>query len=219
MTVREHFDNDLQGLVLSVMRLGSYVEEALRRALSALNDQDVPHAERILSEDERINKLQLEIEDCCVGLIAREQPVARDLREIMTTIKVASNLERAGDLAVHLAKATKRLAGKPYNASFQEIRKMGEIGIGMVHDGVDAFAGRDGAKAREVARRDDSIDSIHDALIQELLARMHENEEQIEMSTSMLFISRFLERLGDHIVNICEWVVYGTEGIHVDLNS
>jgi phosphate transport system protein len=219
MTVREHFEKDLEGLALSVMKLGSYVEEALRQSLTALSKQDVPRAEKILSGDEKINKLQLEIEDCCVGLIAREQPVARDLREIMTTIKVASNLERAGDLAVHLAKATKRLAGKPFIGPFQDIRRMAEIGIGMVHDAVDAFADRDGGKAREVAGRDDRIDSIHDALIQELLATMHENEEQIEMSTSLLFISRFLERLGDHVVNICEWVVYGAEGIHEDLNS
>jgi len=139
MTIRDHFDQDLKGLVLSVMQLGSRVEEALRRALTALSEQDVPQAEKILAEDIKINKLQLEIEDCCVGLIAREQPVARDLREIMTTIKVASNLERAGDLAVHLAKATKRLAGKPYIGSFQDIHKMAEIGIGMVHDAVDAF--------------------------------------------------------------------------------
>jgi len=219
MTVREHFERDLRGLTLSVMELGSHVEEALRRALAALSDQDVPQAERILAEDVKINKLQLEIEDRCVGLIAREQPVARDLREIMTTVKVASNLERIGDLAVHLAKATKRLAGKPYIGSFQDICKMAEIGIGMVHDAVDAFAGQDGAKAREVARRDDQIDSIHDALIQELLASMHKDEQQIEMSTSLLFVSRFLERLGDHVVNICEWVVYGAEGSHVDLNS
>jgi len=219
MTVREHFEKDLKDLILNVMKLGSFVEEALRKSLAALSEQDVPEAEKILSEDVRINKLQLEIEDCCVCLIAREQPVARDLREIMTTIKVASNLERAGDLAVHLAKATKRLAGKPYIGSFQDIHKMAEIGIGMVHDAVDAFATQDGEKAREVADRDDWIDSIHDALIQELLATMHENEEQIEMSTSLLFISRFLERLGDHVVNICEWVVYGAEGTHVDLNS
>jgi phosphate transport system protein len=84
---------------------------------------------------------------------------------------------------------------------------------------VDAFATQDSDRAREVAGRDDQIDSIHDALIQELLATMHESEEQIEMSTSLLFISRFLERLGDHVVNICEWVVYGTEGTHEDLNS
>jgi phosphate transport system protein len=219
MTVREHFERDLKGLVLSVMKLGGYVEEALRRALAALSEQDVPQAERILSEHNKINKLQLEIEDCCVSLIAREQPVARDLREIMTTIKVASNLENAGDLAVHLAKATKRLASRPYIGSFKDIHKMAEIGIGMVRDAVDAFASQDGAKAREVACRDDQMDSIHEALILELLASMHKDEEQIEMSTSLLFISRFLERLGDHVVNICEWVVYAAEGTHVDLNS
>jgi len=219
MTVREHFERDLKGLVLNVMKLGSYVEEALRSALKALSKQDVLQAEKILTEDVKINRLQLAIEDCCVGLIAREQPVARNLREIMTTIKVASNLERAGDLAVHLAKATKRLAGSPYIGSFQDIHKMAEIGIGMVRGAVDAFATQDSAKAREVAGRDDRIDSIHDALIQQLLATMHENEKQIEMATSLLFVSRFLERLGDHVVNICEWVVYGAEGVHEDLNS
>jgi phosphate transport system protein len=219
MRVREHFEKDLEELVFNVMKLASYVEEALKSSLAALSEQDVPRAEKILSDDARINKLQLEIEDCCVSLIAREQPVAGDLRELMTTIKVVSNLERAGDLAVHLAKATKRLAGSPYIGSFQDIHKMAEIGIGMIHDAVEAFANRDGAKAREVAGRDDRIDSIHDALIQELLATMHKNEEQIEMSTSLLFVSRILERLGDHVVNICEWVVYAAEGAHVDLNS
>lgn len=219
MKVREHFEKDLKDLVLNVLKLASYVEEALRSSLAALSEQDVSQADKILSEDARINKLQLEIEDSCVGLIAREQPVAGDLREIMTTIKVVSNLERAGDLAVHLAKATKRLAGRPYIGSFQDIHKMAEIGIGMIHDAVEAFADRDGVKAREVAGRDDRIDSIHNALIQELLATMHKNEEQIEMSTSLLFVSRFLERLGDHVVNICEWVVYAAEGAHVDLNS
>jgi phosphate transport system protein len=219
VTVREHFDRDLKGLTLSVVQLGSYVEEALWKALAALSEQNVPQAELVLSEDARINDLQLEVEDCCVGLIAREQPVARDLREIMTAIKVASNLERVGDLAVHLAKATKRLAGKQYLDSFKEIHKMAEIGIGMVHDALDAFTAQDGIRAREVAGRDDQIDRIHDALIQELLATMHKDDEQIEMSTSLLFISRFLERLGDHVVNICEWVVYGSEGTHVDLNS
>ncbi len=108
MPVREHFERDLKGQVFSVMKLSSCVEEALRKALAALSEEDVPQAEKILSEDIKINKMQLEIEDCCVGLITREQPVARDLRKIMTTIKVASNLERAGDLAVHLTKATKR---------------------------------------------------------------------------------------------------------------
>jgi phosphate transport system protein len=96
---------------------------------------------------------------------------------------------------------------------------MGEQGAGMVHAAVDAFMSQDGVRAREVAQLDDNIDGMHDALIEELLRTMHENDKQIEMATSLLFVSRFLERLGDHVVNICEWIVYGAEGTHVELNK
>jgi phosphate transport system protein len=131
---------------------------------------------------------------------------------------VVSNLERIGDHAVHLAKATKRLAGHPYHSSIQKIKMMAEIGIQMVHDGVDAYVNQDSAKARAVAQEDDRIDDIHDALIEELLDAMRQSDQPVEMSTSLLFLSRFLERLGDHMVNICEWIVYGVEGKHVELN-
>jgi phosphate transport system protein len=219
MTVREHFDECLKELSLNVLKLGTYVEGALKKALTALIEQDVKTADEIMAEDEIINKMQLEIEDTCVGMIAREQPVARDLREIMTTIKVVSNLERIGDHAVHLAKATKRLAGQPYHSSIHKIKTMADTGIQMVHDGVDAYVNEDSAKARAVAKSDDKIDEIHDALIEELLDAMRHSDQPVEISTSLLFLSRFLERLGDHMVNICEWIVYGVEGKHVELNQ
>ncbi len=219
MIVREHFEECLKELSLKVLKLGTYVEGALKKSLNALMEQDVKAADEIMVEDEVINRMQLEIEDECVGMIAREQPVAGDLREIMTTIKVVSNLERIGDHAVHLAKATKRLAGQPYHNSIQKIKKMAEIGIQMVHDGVDAYVRKDNEKARAVAKADDGIDEIHDALITELLDAMRERKQPVEMSTSLLFVSRFMERLGDHMASICEWIVYGIEGEHVELNQ
>ena len=203
---------------MSVLRLGTYVEGALKKSLASLLAQDIKAAEEIIADDVTINKMQLDIEDECVGIIAREQPVAGDLRGIMTTIKVVSNLERVGDHAVHLAQATKRLAGQPYHESIHKIKTMAEIGIRMVHDGIDAFVNKDSEKAREVAKTDDRIDAIHDELIQELLDAMRKSDERVEMKTSLLFISRFLERLGDHMVNICEWIVYGVEGKHEELD-
>ncbi|MBN1838019.1 MAG: phosphate signaling complex protein PhoU [Spirochaetales bacterium] len=219
MPAREHYRQCLQEMYFNVLKLGTQVEAAVREALTGFLAQDVSVAEKILAGDEDINELQLSIEDQCVALIAREQPVARDLREIMTSIKVASNLERIGDHAVHLAKATKRLAGTPYHGTVATIREMGEQGAAMVHAALDAFMSQDGGKAREVAALDDGIDAMHDALIEELLRTMHESDEQVEMATSLLFVSRFLERLGDHVVNICEWIVYGAEGTHVELNG
>jgi phosphate transport system protein len=217
MTVREHFEECLKDALLCVLKLGTYVEGALKKALTALMEQDVETAEEIIAEDDIINQMQLQIEDQCIAMIAREQPVASDLREIMTTLKVVSNLERIGDHAVHLAKATKRHAGQPYHNSIQKIKKMAELGIQMVHDGVDACVTKDSAKARIVAKRDDEIDELHDSLVLELLEAMRAGD-RVEMATSLLFISRFLERLGDHMVNICEWVVYGAEGQHVELH-
>lgn len=218
MTVRQHYQECLHEMYQAVLELGRRVEQAVRSGLQAFLAQDTTVAERILAGDEAINRMQLAIEDRCVTLIAREQPVARDLREIITSIKVTSNLERIGDHAVHLAKATIRLAGRPYHASIGQIRTMGEQALQMVTGALAAFMNQDADAARAVARQDDLIDGIHDRLIEELIRTMHESEEQIEMSTSLLFISRFLERLGDHVVNICEWVVYGAEGTHVELN-
>jgi phosphate transport system protein len=218
MIIRKHFEECLKELSLSVLRLGTYVEGALKKALTSLMAQDVKTAEEIIADDETINKMQLDIEDECVGIIAREQPVAGDLRGIMTTIKVVSNLERVGDHAVHLAQATKRLAGRQYHDSIYKIKTMAEIGIQMIHDAMDAYISKDSAMARAVAKTDDRIDEIHEALIHELMDAMRQSDRPVEMETSLLFISRFLERLGDHMVNICEWIVYGIEGTHVELN-
>jgi phosphate transport system protein len=217
MAAREHFDESLKDVSLCVLRIGTYVEGALKKALTALLEQDVETADEIIAEDEVINQMHMSLEDTCIEMIAREQPVARDLREIMKTVKVASNLERIGDHAVHLAKATKRMAGQPYHSSIERIKKMAEIGIQMVHDGVDACVRKDSVKARLVAKRDDELDELHNSLVLELLDAMRSGD-RVEMATSLIFLSRFMERLGDHMVNICEWIVYGVEGNHVELH-
>ena len=218
MPTRIKFDESLRELYLTVVKMGSYVESALRKAMTAFTNQDIALADQIMQEDDEINTLHLSIEDQCISLIAREQPVARDLREIMTSTKVASNLERIGDHAVHLAKITKRLAGKKYTRRIDDFQNMADVGINMLHEAVDAYMEQDSARAREVSKSDDEIDEIHDNLIQSLLKEMNNNEIEAGELSSFLFLGRFLERLGDHVVSICEWVVYGKDGDHVELN-
>jgi len=218
MPTRIKFDESLKELYLTVVKMGSYVESALRKAMNAFVNQDSVLADQIINEDEEINSLHLSIEDQCISLIAREQPVAHDLREIMTSTKVASNLERIGDHAVHLAKITKRLADRKYTRQIDDFQKMADVGITMLHNAVDVYLNQDSSRAREVSKDDDTIDDIHARLIMSLLQEMNKDEIDPEELTSFLFLGRFLERLGDHVVSICEWVVYGADGAHVELN-
>jgi phosphate transport system protein len=163
--------------------------------------------------------MQLAIEDQCVTIIASQQPVARDLRKIMTSIKVVSNVERIGDHALHLGKITKRMVGHAYHSYVATMKSMAETGIAMLHDAMTAYVACDGAKARDVARRDDEIDAMRDILLKEILTNLHQDEKQIDDAVSLIFTARFLERLGDHVVNVCEWIVYAADGVHVELNT
>ncbi len=217
MTVRAHFEESLRKLHGGIVELGTYVEGAMRKALVALMRQDTALAEEILSEDPEISRRQLAIEDQCVTLIATEQPVAGDLRSLMASMKVVSNLERIGDHAVHLAEVTIRHAGQKYLSQIAHIERMAELGIRMLHDSMTALLRVDAAGARSVATLDTEIDAIHDLLVKELLDSMYADRENIRQAISLLFVGRFLERLGDHVGSMCEWIVYGIEGQHVKL--
>jgi phosphate transport system protein len=217
MTVRTHYEENLKKLNQGIVELGTWVEGAVRKALTALLRQDTDLAEGILREDPEISRRQLEMEDQVITLIATEQPVARDLRELMGAMKLASNLERIGDHAVHLAEATLRHAGQSYLPEIKDLEQMAGIGIEMLHNAVTAFIQRDPAGARAVAARDDEIDVIHDAVVKKLLQTMQSDPTSINQAITLLTLTRFLERLGDHVASICEWIVYGIEGRHEKL--
>lgn len=219
MPVRIHFNEALEELGQDIVRMSTIVEEAINKSVNAFENKDVKTAEMIIQNDRDINNLQLSIEDKCTVLLATEQPVASDLRHIIVVIKLAGNLERIGDHAVHLAKTTIRLAGQSYIDKVTGlIPKMADIGLTMVREAVNAFVEKDIEKAKQAAKLDERIDELHTEVFNILINSMKEDREKIEQATDLMFINRFMERLGDHVASMCEWVVFSLTGEHIELN-
>jgi phosphate transport system protein len=218
MTTRLHFHKALQELHQDILKMGTMVEEALKKALTAFISLRIDLANQIIIEDEEINRMELTIEDKCTFLISTEQPVATDLREILTCLKIGSHLERIGDHAVHLAKSVIRIHPEPNIISKDLFKQMGDNAIDMLHEALSAFIKKNPEKAKNIAKRDDEIDALHFMIIKDLVASMHKKKDYIEQGNSLIFASRFLERVGDHATNICECVVFSSNGKHVELN-
>lgn len=218
MTPRQHFSESLKLLNQELLKMGTLVEEAIRKAVTCLIDQDLDLAKKVIEEDEAVNQMEIDIEDRCTILIATEQPVAGDLRHIITALKIVTQLERMGDHAVHIAKAAIRLSEEIYMKPLIDIPRMSEIVIKMIHDVLTAFINSDAELATEVAKKDASIDKLHHQVMTEIWSYIKADPSYVKQSTNFLFISRFLERLGDHVTNISEWIVYNNTGKHVELN-
>jgi phosphate transport system protein len=220
MPTRQHFRDALQEVHEEILRMGALVEEALQKALQAFEEKDIIAAEKIIAKDDEIDSAQLLIEDRCTVLLATEQPVASDLRHLITAIKIVVNLERIGDHAVHLSKTTIRLANDPYIQPIRDmIRPMADLGIEMVRDVLTALSEHSADRAKEVASRDDEIDKMHTELFNSFINFMKDNPDYALQTTDLLFLIRFLERLGDHVTHICEWIVFQETGKHMELNK
>ncbi len=216
---RNHFDNELQELIKDMIKMSSIVEEALSDSINALKKQDIELADKVIALDDLVDSMELEIEDKCLKLIALQQPIAKDLRIIATALKIISDLERIADHAVDIAKITKRLSGEKYIKELIDLPRMAYIVTGMVKDSIDAYVRQDVEKAREVSKRDDEVDGLHSQIFRELLLLMMEDPRKINQSTYFLFISQSIERIADHVTNVCEWIIYAVTGEHVDLNE
>lgn len=217
--MRIQFNEELGRLHHDILAMGSRVEEDLRKALLALKTGDIALANEVKASDQLVNAMQLKIEDQAAMLIATQQPVARDLRELVTIFKITDNLERIGDHAVHLAKTAKRLSDDPYPRPLDRLERMAAVDIAMVHDAVAAYMNQDEALARKAAAMDDEVDAEHKAFIQEVLAYLTENPGKAQQATKLIATSSFLERLGDHVTNLCEAVVFMVTGAHTELNE
>ena len=219
MNTRIGFLEELNRLRHDILAMAMRVEEDLGKALSALRNNDTEMAKEVKAGDTVVNALQIKIEDEAAIVIATQQPVARDLRELVTIFKLTSNLERAGDHTVHLAKAAIKLADKPPFRAMEHLERMAETGQQMIRSAIDAFLAQDAEGARRVAALDDKIDQEHKALIEEVLHLMKEQPKLIKDAIRLFNTSGHLERLGDHITNICEGIIYMVEGIHEELNQ
>ncbi|MGO8693150.1 MAG: phosphate signaling complex protein PhoU [Rectinemataceae bacterium] len=219
MPERTQFANEQARVDHDILVMGTRVEEAVGKALQALRARDVDLARLVKAEDEAIDELRDGIDDQVTAIIATQQPVAKDLRELVTVLKVTDNLERAADYAVHLAKAVKKFVAEPPFRQIERLERMAELGASMVRGAVNAYLQRDVAEARRVAAIDAEIDGEHKALQREALELMRERPEQVERAAKLLTTSGYLERLGDHMTTICEAAVFVVESRHVDLNE
>jgi phosphate transport system protein len=217
--IRVIFSEEQDRLRHEILAMSSLVDENLGKALAALRNNDADLAREVKAGDTAINNMQLKIEDEAAVLIATQQPVATDLRELVTIFKLTGNLERAGDHAVHLARTVIKLSGKASFRAMEHLEKMAETGQEMIRSAVAAFLAKDADAARKAAALDDHIDGEHKMLIAEMLKLMKKRPELLKKSIRIIQTSADLERLGDHITNICEAIVYMTESRHEELNE
>jgi phosphate transport system protein len=216
---RKGFDYELQELHNDLLRMGSIVEKQIYLCIEALIKQDSELADTIINNDDLVDDLQREIEDKCIKLIATEQPLATDLRTIFTTTKIVTDLERMADHAVDIAKIAKRLKNEKYIKELIDIPKMANIVREMIKESLDAYVDADVDKAYFVCKKDDSVDSIYKNVLNEMIPLMTKDQTVINQATQFLFICKYLERVADHVTNICEWTIYLVTGEQKDLNE
>jgi phosphate transport system protein len=206
------FDAELTHLKEMLLREGGMVEAAVREATRSLTERDSSAAQKIIEEDPVINALENEIDEECIRLLALRQPKATDLRLITTTMKINTDLERMGDLAVDIAERAQELNGEPPIKPYIDIPRMAEMAQGMVKDALDAFVRGDAALARAVIDRDDAVDALTVQIFNELMIFMVRDPEIIPRAARITYVAKYLERLADHATNIVEMVIFLVEG-------
>lgn len=216
---RTSFDTGLKQLHNDLVKMSSIVEKQIHNSVEALVNQDVLAANKVIESDDLVDDLQKEIEDKCIKFIAKEQPLAIDLRNIFTASKIVTDLERMADHAVDISKITKKLANENYIKKLVHIPQMASIVQEMIKESIDAYIYNDVDKAYEICKRDDEVDNLYIEIFEELIVIMRDKPNDIEQASQLLFVCKYLERIADHVTNICEWIIYLVTGKFVDLNE
>ena len=207
------FDTDLQELARKITEMGGLAERQIIDAIECLNTRDNTLAQRVIATDDAVDALQHEIEEKAIITIARRQPMAVDLREIVGALRISNDLERVGDLAENIAKRVLMLSGEfPSNEVMLHIRRMVDLVLSQLKRVLDSYARRDVAEAVDVWHKDADVDAMNNSLFRELLTYMMEDPRNITLCTHLLFCSKNIERIGDHATNIAETVYYIVEG-------
>lgn len=218
MSVRETFDIELKELQKKLLDIGNFAEVALTKSIEALETQNVEMALEIIENDAIANLMYEDINDFAILLIAKQQPVAIDLRRIIVAIKIATNIERIADFAVNIAKSTIRIGSEPLVKPVVHIKEMHNIALKMLRLSLEAFNDEDIVKAKKLAEMDDNVDDLYGETIRDLLHINIQNPEFLPQILQLSFICRYLERSADHITNIAESILYLVKGRQYDLN-
>jgi phosphate transport system protein len=207
----KHLERDLDRLQQRIVGYAGLVEEAIYKAVRAMQDHDTDQAQEVVDGDEAIDRGENEVTEECLKLLALHQPVAGDLRRIATTLMITTDLERMGDLAKHIAEAAVALAGPRYPIP-AKLMQMTDLTTTLVRESLDAFVHLDSQLARRVVRMDDEVDRYNDELIADLAAAMKKSPDAVDPGMTLFLATRNLERIADHATNIAEDVIYLIEG-------
>ena len=215
--MRSRFDEQLALLNRELIEMGARCEEVIALAAKSMADGDVRLAKQVAPLDAEIDQKERDIESLCLKLLLQQQPVARDLREISSALKMISDLERIGDQAADIAELT-RFVRLPDGPGRQRIEEMSKAVIRMVTDSVDSFVKRDLELAREVCREDDQVDDLFNQVKKELIGLIAADADSGELWLDLIMVAKYLERIGDHATNVAEWVEYSITGNHPSNN-
>jgi phosphate transport system protein len=210
--MERQFDEELNALNEKLLHMARLAEESVALAVKSLKDRDDRYAQDVFKRETTVNLLEIDVDELCMRLLALRQPVASDLRFITSAMKIASELERVGDLAVNIAEVSIELLKLPPLKPLIDIPRMASLAQGMVKDALNAFVNRDEALARLVCERDDEVDSLNDQIFRELLTYMMNDQSTINRAVGLILIGRHLERIADHATNIGEDVIYLVKG-------
>ena len=211
--ISRQYNSELEDIRTRVLQMGGLVEEQIGRAIIALVEGDTVLAESVVTDDYKVNRMEVNLDEECSQIIARRQPAAGDLRLVVAVIKTITDLERIGDEAEKIARMAARLATeeRPKN-NYMEIQALGDHVRMMVHDALDAFARLDIEAAIRIAREDERVDSEYEGVMRQMITFMMEDPRTISRTLNVIWAARALERIGDHACNICEYIIYLVKG-------
>jgi len=211
MHIQRHFDKDIEDIKELLLRMGAMVEDAIQQSIRALMERDAEIAEQVIGNDDRIDRMEVQIDQHVIELLARMQPAAGDLRFVATVMKITPELERIADLAQDVCERVIELSREPQVKALQ-LPRLAEDAQQMVRQALDAFVRNDASLAREVIKHDDVVDQLTVDSFRTLLTYMLEDPRNISPAIRLTFVGKYFERMADHATNICEMVVYLVEG-------
>jgi phosphate transport system protein len=209
--MERHFERELEDLNKQLLLMGGRAETIVLKSVEALRRLDRELANEVFADDKIIDRMELDIDERCLRLLALQQPMAKDLRFITAALKINNDLERVGDHGVNIAGSVMRLAGKPLLKPLIDIPRMAELASDMLHESLDAFVRRDAEKARRICIRDDAVDALNDQIFRELVSYMMEDHKTITRAMELILVARNLERVADLATNVAEEVVFIAE--------
>lgn len=216
---RNLLEKRMQLLTSELAEMGSLVEKQLYNSIEAFKNKDMVLAKKVIENDDEVDELNKKIEEQCLKFMAMESPVATDLRKIFTTSKIVTDLERMADYAVDICKIAQRVELDILGEECEPVWQMVDILRKMIKRSLEAFVTGNVKEAYEICKMDDEVDILYRGLFNDILKNMAKDETIINKGAQILFASKYLERVGDHVTNICEWIIFSSKGDYVDLNE